>query len=96
MASLIGQPDLAPPICTYCAYFSCPKTDLFSGDYTAVLDPYRVDPLNAATAPKPASVAQQIFAAIQQGDPTVFLAWSHGGSGPRPRLSSTLIQILCK
>ena len=57
MAGLIGQPDLEPPICTYRAYFSRPKTDPFSGNYAAVLDPYRVDRLNAANAPTPASVA---------------------------------------
>ena len=75
MAGLIGQPDLAPPIRTYRAYFSRPKTDPFSSDYAAVLEPYCVDPLNAAAAPPPASVAQQIYAAIQQGDPTAFLLW---------------------
>ena len=75
MAGLIGQPDLAPPICTYCAYFSWPETDPFGGDYAAILAPYRVDPLNAAAAPKPASVAQPIYAASQQKDPTAFLLW---------------------
>ena len=75
MAVLIGQSDLAPPICTYRAYFPRPETDPFSGDYTAVLDPYWVEPLNAAAAPAHASVAQQIYAASQQGDPTAFLLW---------------------
>ena len=75
MAGLIGQPDLAPPIRTYRANFSRPKTDPFSGDYTAVLDPYRVDPLNAPTATTPASVAHHIYTASQQGDPTAFLLW---------------------
>ena len=75
MAGLIDQSDLAPPICTYRAYFSRPETDPFSRDYTALLDPYRVDPINTAAAPTPASVAQQIYAASQQGDPTAFLLW---------------------
>ena len=75
MAGLIVQPDLAPPIRAYRAYFSRPETDPFSGNYTAVLYPYRVDPMNAAAAPTPASVAQQIYAASQQGDPTAFLQW---------------------
>ena len=75
MAGLIGQPDLAPPICTYRAYFSRPKIDPFSGDYTAVLAPYCVDPMNSAAAPMPTSVAQHIYAASQQGDPTAFLLW---------------------
>ena len=75
MAGLLGHPDLAPLIRTYSAYFSKPETDPFSGDYAAVLDPYRVDPLNAAAAPTPASVTQQIYAASQQGDPTAFLLW---------------------
>ena len=75
MAGLINQPDLASPIRMYRAYFPRPKTDLFSGDYTAVLDPYRVDPINAAAAPTPASVAHQIYAASQQGDPNAFLLW---------------------
>ena len=75
MAGLIGQPDLAPPICTYCAYFSRPETDPFSGDYTAVLDPYCVYLMNAVAAPTPTRVAQQIYAAIQHGDPTAFLLW---------------------
>ena len=75
MAGLIGQPNLAPPIFTYRAYFSRLNTDTFSGNYTAVLDPYLVDPLNAAAAPTPASMAQQIYAASQEGDPTAFLLW---------------------
>ena len=75
MAGLIGPPDLAPQICTYRAYFSLPETDPFSGNYTSVLDPYCVDSMNAAAAPTPASVAHQIYAAIQQGDPTAFLLW---------------------
>ena len=57
MAGLIVQQDLAPPICTYRAYFPRPKTDSFSGDYTAILDPYRVELINAASAPTPDSVA---------------------------------------
>ena len=75
MAGLIRQPDLAPPIHTYRAYFSRPETDPFGGVYAAVLEPYRVDPLNGAAMPTPASVAQQIYAASQQGDPTAFLLW---------------------
>ena len=75
MAGLIGQPDFAPSICTYRAYFSQPETDPFGGDYAAVLEPYQVDPLNDAAAPTPASVAQLIYAASQQGDPTAFLLW---------------------
>ena len=55
--------------------FSRPETDPFSGDYAAVLEPYCVDPLNAADTPTPASVAQQRYAASQQGDPTAFLLW---------------------
>ena len=82
MAVLGGQPDLAHTICTYRAYFSHPETDPFSGDYEDVLDPYRVDPMNATTALTPASVSQQIYAAIQQGDPTAFLLWH-----VRPRLA---------
>ena len=65
MASLIGQPDLAPQICTYRAYFSWPETDSFGGNYAAVLEPYLVDPINAAAAPTPASVAQQIYTVSQ-------------------------------
>ena len=65
MASLGGQPNLAPTICTYRAYFSRPKTDRFSGNYEAVLDPYKADPMNAAAALTPASVSQQIYATIQ-------------------------------
>ena len=80
MAGLLGQPDLAPPIRTYRAYFSNPETDPFGGDYPAVLDPYQVDPLNAAAAQTPASVAQHIYAVRQQGDPTAFLLW-HGTPG---------------
>ena len=51
MAGLGGQSDLAPTICTYCAYFSLPETDPFSGDYEDVLDPYQIDPINAAGVP---------------------------------------------
>ena len=74
-AGLGGQLDLAPTICTYRAYFSRPEIDPFSGNYEAVLDPYQVDPMNAAAALTPASVSQQIYAASQQGDPTAFLLW---------------------
>ena len=75
MAGLIGHPYLAPPIRTYRAYFPWTETDPFGGDYAAVLEPYRVDPLNAADAPTPTSVAQLIYAVSQQGDPTAFLLW---------------------
>ena len=76
MAGLGVQPDLAPTICMYRAYFSRPETDPFSGNYEAVLDPYWVDPMNAAAALTPASVSQHIYAASQQGDPTNFLLWN--------------------
>ena len=66
MAGLGGQPDLAPTIFTYHAYFSRPETDPFSGNHEAVLDPYRVDPMNAAAALTIASVSQQIYTASQQ------------------------------
>ena len=75
MASLLGQPDLAPPIRTYRAYFYSPETDPFGGDYAAVLAPYQVDPLNAPAAPTPASFTQQIYASSQHGEPTAFLLW---------------------
>ena len=75
MAGLIGQPDLVTPIRTYRAYFSWSETDPFDGDYAFILESYQVDPLNAASAPTPASVAQQIYAASHQGDPTGFLLW---------------------
>ena len=75
MAGLGGQPNLAPIICTYRAYFSLPVTDPFSGDYEAVLDPYPIDPMNADTAQTPAIVSQQVYTASQQGDPIVFLLW---------------------
>ena len=75
MAGLLGQPDLAPLIRTYREYFSKPETDPFGDDYAAVLDLYQVDPLNAAAAPTPASVTQQIYAASQQVEPTAFLLW---------------------
>ena len=39
--------------------------DPFGGDYADVLEPYGVDPLNATAALTPASVAHQIYAAIQ-------------------------------
>ena len=75
MAGLGGPPDLVPTICTYRAYFSFPKTDPFSGGYKAVLEPYRIDPMNAAAAQTPASISQQICTASNQGDLTAFLWW---------------------
>ena len=75
MAGLDGQPDLAATICTYRAYFSRPETDPFSSNYEAVLDPYWVDPMNAAAARTLASMSQKIYAASQQGDPIAFLMW---------------------
>ena len=62
-------------ICMYRAYFSSPETDPFSGDYWAVLQPYLINPMNAAAAHTPASMSQQIYAASQQGDPAAFLLW---------------------
>ena len=76
MAGLGGQPNLAPTICTYRAYFSLPETDPFSGGYEAVLDPYRIDPMNAAATQTPASVSQQIYTSSQQGDPTALFLWN--------------------
>ena len=75
MAGLGGQQDLAPTVCTYRVYFSHPETDPFSGDYEAVLDPYRIDLMSAVAAQTPASVSQQVYAASQEGDPTAFLLW---------------------
>ena len=75
VAGLDGLPVLVPTICTYRAYFSSLETDPFSGVYKAVLDPYLIDPMNAAAAQMLASVSQQIYAAIQQGDPTTLLLW---------------------
>ena len=72
MAGLGGQPCLAPTFCKYCVYFSRPETYPFLGNYEAVLDPYWFDPINAAAALTPASVSQQIYAASQQGYPTIF------------------------
>ena len=65
MAGLDRQPDLEPTICTYRAYFSLPETDPFPGDYEAVLDPYWIDPINAAAAQTPASVSQQVYTVRQ-------------------------------
>ena len=75
MASFGGHPDLAPTICTYRAYFFRPEKDPFSGNYEAVLDPYRIDLMNAAAALTPVRLLQQVYAASQQGDPTAFLLW---------------------
>ena len=62
-------------ICTYREYFSLPETHPFSGSYEAVLEPYRIDPMNAAATQTPASVSQKIYSASQQEDPTSFLLW---------------------
>ena len=75
MAILGGPPDLVPTICTYRAYFSSLETDPFAGGYEAVLDPYSIDPTNAAATQTRASVSQQIYTASQQGYPTSFLLW---------------------
>ena len=75
MTGLGGPPVLVPTICTYREYFSSPETDPFSGDYEAVLDPYLIDPINAAATQTPSSVSQQIYVASQQGDLTALLLW---------------------
>ena len=75
MAGLGGPPNLVPRIFTYRAYFSSPEIDPFSGGYEAVLDPYRIDPMNAIAAQTLASVSQQIYTASQQGYTTAFLLW---------------------
>ena len=69
MAGLGGPPDLVPTICTYRAYLSSPETYPFSGGYEAVLDPYMIHPMNAVATKTLASVSQQIYTAVQQGDP---------------------------
>ena len=73
MDGLNSPPDLVLTICTYRAYFSSLETDPFPSGYEAVLEPYRIDPMNAAAYKTPARVSQHIYAASQQGDPTVFL-----------------------
>ena len=75
MARIGGPPVLVPTICTYRAYFSFPETDSFSSDYNAVLEPYLIDPMNAAAAQTPASVSEHIYAVSQKRDPTTFLLW---------------------
>ena len=64
MVSLGGPPVLVPTVSMYRAYFSSPETDLFSREYQAFLEPYLIDPMNAAAAQTPESVSQQIYAAI--------------------------------
>ena len=75
MAGLGGQLYLEPIICTYRVYFSLPETDPFSGGYEAMLEPYQIDPMNAAAAQTPARVSQQIYMASQKVYPTAFLLW---------------------
>ena len=75
MAGLGGPHILMPTISTYRAYFSSPETNPFSGEYQVVLEPYLIDPMNAAAVQTPASVFQKIYAASQQGDPTTFLLY---------------------
>ena len=60
MAGLGDPPDLVPTICTYHAYFSSLETDPFPSGYEAVLEPYMIDPMNAAAAQTPSSNSQQI------------------------------------
>ena len=75
MAGLGGLPDLVPTICTYRTYFFFPETGPFSSVYEAVLESYRMDPMNSAAAQTPDSVSQYIYMAIQQGEPTALLLW---------------------
>ena len=58
MAGLGGPPNLVPAIFTYCAFFSSPETDPFSGSYEAVLEPSRIYPMNADAAQTTGSVSQ--------------------------------------
>ena len=60
MAGLGSPPNLVPTICMYRAYFSSPETDPFAGGYEAVLEPYRIDPMNSAATQTTAIVSQQI------------------------------------
>ena len=73
MAGLGGLPNLVPTIFTYRAYFSSPETDPLYGGYEAVLEPYRIDPMNAAATQTPAIVSQQIYTVSQQEDPITSL-----------------------
>ena len=75
MTGLGGPYNLVPMIFTYRAYFSSQVTNRFSGGYEAVLEPYRIDPMNFAAAQTSARVSQQIYTASQQGDPTTSLLW---------------------
>ena len=75
MAGLGGPPNLVPTIFTYRAYFSFPEKNPFSGGYEAVLEPYRIYPMNTDAAQTPARVSQQLYTASQQGDPTTSLLW---------------------
>ena len=75
MAGLGGPPNLVPTIFTYRAYFSSPEKNPFPGGYEAVLEPYRIYPMNTAAAQTPARFSQQIYTASQQGGPTASLLW---------------------
>ena len=75
MAGLRKPPNLVPIICMYRAYLYSPETDQFFSGYEAVLEPYLIDPMNAATTQTLASVSQHIYTASQQGDPTALLLW---------------------
>ena len=75
MSGLGGPPVLVPMICMYRAYFSSPETDTFYGDYKAVLEPFLINPMNAATTQTLAIVSQYIYTDSQQREPTAFLLW---------------------
>ena len=99
MSSLGKQPDLVLTICTYRAYFSLPGTHPFSGGYEAVLDPYRIELINAAAVQTPASVSQknlhgQSTRRPYRLPPVACDARARQGSGPRPHIPHPLRQLL--
>ena len=99
MAGLGGQPDLAPTICTYRAYFSRPETDPFSGNYEAIFGPISGGPdercrcsFSRQHVPtdirrKPARRPFRLHHVTRNTRACI-------GLGPRPRIPTSLRQLL--
>ena len=69
----MATPGLVPPFNTYQEYFASEETNPFTDNFTAVMAPYALDPVNAATAHKPAALSRQVYSSTISGDPTEFL-----------------------
>ena len=69
----MATPGLVPLFKTYGEYFANEETNPFTDNFSAVMDPYALDPANSAATHKPAALSRNFYSSTMSSDPTDLL-----------------------